>query len=247
MKNNDLQPIINSSALKINNGKIIVIADLHIGIEKELSEQGINTESKTSEMLDKILDIIKKNRTEEIILLGDIKHNIPTSTYLEKKDVTNFLKKLKKEVKIHIIPGNHDGNINRLIDDEINLYSSEGYIINDIGFIHGHRWPKQEIMNCRQIIMGHTHPTVMLKDRLEHRTFEPCWIKTKFIKEKLKERYPESEDPNLLIMPAFNPLCGGIAINKDGVQGPIGKIIDIENSEIYLLDSTNLGKVKDLK
>ena len=48
-------------------------------------------------------------------------------------------------------------------------------------------------------------------------------------------------------MPAFNPLCGGSSVNHDGIVGPLGKMIDIENSQIYLIDGASLGKVKDIK
>jgi len=50
-----------------------------------------------------------------------------------------------------------------------------------------------------------------------------------------------------VVIPAFNPLCGGIAANVDGFAGPFGKIIDINNSEVFLLDGSSLGKIQDLK
>jgi hypothetical protein len=87
----------------------------------------------------------------------------------------------------------------------------------------------------------------MFKDRLDFRTFEPCWIKGRFLRDKLMKKYPNSKKSELLIMPAFNSLCGGIAVNQNGITGPIGKIIDINNSKIYLIDGTSLGKVKDIK
>ena len=101
-------------------------------------------------------------------------------------------------------------------------------------------------MQCEQIIIAHTHPTIMLTDRLGHKTFEPCWIKGSFIKTKLKEKYPESSNLQLLIIPTFSRLCGGVAANKDGITGPLRKVIDIQNSRIYLIDGTSLGKVKDI-
>ena len=64
---------------------------------------------------------------------------------------------------------------------------------------------------------------------------------------KLEEKYPSSSHPEILVMPAFNPLCGGIAVNQEGITGPIGKITDIRNARIYLIDGTSLGKVKDIK
>ncbi len=87
----------------------------------------------------------------------------------------------------------------------------------------------------------------MLTDRLGYKKFEPCWLKVNLIEGKLKEKYPNSADPQILVIPAFNPLCGGIAANKEGVTGPIGKIMDIENAQVYLLDGSCLGKVKNIK
>jgi len=117
----------------------------------------------------------------------------------------------------------------------------------NVGFIHRHRCPSEDIMNSDQIIMAHTHPTVMLTDRLNHRSFEPCWIKTSFIESKLHEKYPDSFNPRILIIPAFNPLCGGIPINKDRLVGPLRKIIDMDNARIYLLDGTLLGNIKNIQ
>ena len=242
----ELKPILNEPALMINS-KILLVADLHIGIESELSEQGINTASQTQTMTNRLITLCKKYKPKEIILLGDIKHNIPSSTIQERKDVINFLETMQQYGVIHIIPGNHDGNIQRITPTSITIHSSDGFIMENLGFVHGHRWPSEEIMQCEQIIMAHTHPTIMLTDRLEYKTYEPCWLKAKTIQDKLKDRYPNSKESQILITPAFNPLCGGTSANKEGIMGPIGKIIDVENTEVYLLDGSALGKVKDIK
>lgn len=242
----ELKPVLNEPVLLINN-KILVVADLHIGIESELREQGINTASQTHMMKNNLISLCEKYKPKEIILLGDIKHNIPLSTKQERKDVLNFLETIQTYGIIHIIPGNHDGNIRKLSADEIMIHPSDGFLIKNIGFIHGHRWPREEILQCEQIIMGHTHPTIMFTDRLGFKTFESCWIKSSFIMDKLKEKCPNSTNPKILVMPAFNPLCGGIAVNQEGVTGPIGKIIDIQNSQIYLINGTYLGKIKDIR
>jgi putative SbcD/Mre11-related phosphoesterase len=198
-------------------------------------------------MIDRLLKICKKYKPLEIILLGDIKHNIPSSTIQERRDVKNFLTTIKEYGSVYIIPGNHDGNINKISPPEIIIHPSNGFSIENIGFVHGHRWPSEEIMQCDQIVIGHTHPTVMFTDRLGYKTFEPCWIKSMFLINKLKEKYPNGISSSILIIPAFNPLCGGIAVNQEGVSGPIGKIIDIQNAQIYLIDGTLVGRVKTVK
>jgi len=243
----DFKPIPNEAALIENNKKILVIADLHIGIESELRGKGLNVTSQTSKMINRLTKICEDYWPKEIVLLGDVKHNIPSSTIGERRDVKNFLDKIREYAKIHIIPGNHDGNIQRLLSEGLILHSSEGFVYKDIGFFHGHRWPSNEIIQSKQLVMAHTHPTIMLTDRLNHKNFEPCWIKTSFIKDRLVERYPKNSNPEILIAPAFNPLCGGIAVNKDGITGPLGKMIDIQNAQVYLLDGTSLGKIKSIK
>jgi metallophosphoesterase superfamily enzyme len=88
---------------------------------------------------------------------------------------------------------------------------------------------------------------VMLTDRLGYRTFEQCWLRGSPNLERLNDRYPGSSTSQILLMPAFNPLCGGTAVNRDALLGPFGSLIDVDEAEVYLLDGSSLGKVKDLK
>lgn len=242
----DLQPITNSPALFIEKEKILILADLHIGIEKQLQDFGVNAYSQTNLMKDRLISLIKKYNPKKIFLLGDIKHNIPSSTYIEKKEVTDFLESLVLLSEIHIIPGNHDGQINKICPNEIIIHPSNGFVYKDIGLVHGHRWPKTDVILCKYLIIAHTHPTIMLEDRLGYKNFEYCWLKGIISHKSLENRYPKSKDIKFIVMPTFNPLCGGIAINVDGFIGPFGKIIDINNCEVFLLDGSFLGKLKDI-
>ena len=246
MKLENILPILDQPAFLIKDKKILVISDLHIGIEEELKNFGINSGSQTKKILKKMIKICDKYKPKEIILLGDIKHNIPSSTYQERKDVKNFLEKIKELSKIHIIPGNHDGNISKICPNDIIIHPTDGMIVGDIAFTHGHKWPKKELINSKKIIIGHTHPTIMLTDRMNIRSYEPCFVKTNFITDKLTEKYKTKNNPDLFILPAFNSLCGGVALNKDGIVGPFSKIINIKKSKIFLLNGTYLGKVEKI-
>ena len=246
MKPQDIQPVINESALYILEKRILVIADLHIGIESELREMGLHSPSQTSSMVKRLITLFKKFKPKNIVFLGDIKHNIPSSTIQERTDIKRFFTEIQPFGKIHVVPGNHDGNISKFLLPDICLYHSDGFVIEDIGFVHGHRWPSEDVMKSGYIITGHTHPNIMLTDRLGYKTFESCWIRGKCIKTILKEKYPNSHNPNIIIMPAFNPYCGGIAVNKEPIIGPFNKIMNVNESEVYLLDGSLLGKVKDI-
>ena len=243
----ELQPIIDEPALLLKEKKLLVIADLHIGIESELRENGLQVPSQTNMMEQRLISILTTYTIHDIILLGDIKHNIPSSTIQERTDVNRFLNTIQTYGTLHVLPGNHDGNIDRLLPPTIKLHPSDGFVFEGIGFTHGHRRPNKEVMQCEQVIIGHTHPTVMLTDRLGYRTFEQCWLRSAPHSDKLIEKYPTSPTSQILVMPAFNPLCGGIAVNRDPLLGPFRSLMDIDNAEIYLLDGSSLGKVKDLK
>lgn len=244
---NVFQPIPNEAVLFHKDRKILVVADLHIGIESELREKGLQLSSQAKKMINHLLSICDEYKPKDIVLLGDIKHNIPSASIQERKDVRKFLRIISGYGNVHIVPGNHDGFIHKLSTEEINVHPSDGFIIENVGFAHGHRWPSSETMDCELVIAAHTHPTVMLKDRLEYRTFEPCWMRGSFLKDKLVEKYPNSKSLQVIVMPAFNPLCGGMAVNSDGITGPLGKIIDVKNSLVYLIDGTSLGKTKDIE
>jgi putative SbcD/Mre11-related phosphoesterase len=242
-----LQPIIEEPAHFLKEKKLLIIADLHIGIESELRENGLQVPSQTEVMEQRLVSILTTHDVSDIILLGDIKHNIPSSTIQERADMRNFLNMIRTYGTLHVLPGNHDGNIGRLLPSDALLHSSEGFVFEGIGFTHGHRRPSDEIMRCEEVVIGHTHPTVMLTDRLGYRTFEQCWLRGGPSSDKLLEKYPDSHTSQILLMPAFNPLCGGVAVNRDPLLGPFGSLIDVDNAELYLLDGSALGKVKDLK
>jgi len=243
----DLQPILDEPALLHKEKKLLVIADLHIGIETELQESGLQVPSQTDLMKERLIKLIDTYNIADLVILGDVKHNIPASSVQERSDVRRFLDAVKTYTTLHILPGNHDGNIDRLLSSGIMLHPSSGVVLGGIGLFHGHRWPTDEVMRCDQVVVAHTHPMIMLTDRLGYRTFEPCWLRASCDQEKLHERYPTSRNPLVFVLPAFNPLCGGIAVNRDPMLGPFHSLLDIQDAQVYLLDGSAIGKVSDIK
>ena len=243
----DIQPVHGSQALFIKKDKILIIADLHIGIEKQLVEYGVNTFLQINLMKDRIIKLCEKYKPKKIFLLGDVKHNIPFSTFKETYDVKDFLVTLLEFSEIHITIGNHDGNIKKISPNDVIIHSSSGFIHKNIGLIHGHSWPSQELMQCNHLIFGHSHPTILLEDRLGFKNFQQCWLKGIIKAEVLADRFPNSKKINFILMPAFNELCGGVAVNVEGILGPLGKIIDVDKSDVFLIDGSSLGKVINLK
>ncbi|MEA2054169.1 MAG: metallophosphoesterase [Candidatus Thermoplasmatota archaeon] len=248
-------PLYKKRALYVSSMKAIVIADLHIGIEYEFSIRGANIPSQTEVLLKRCEEICKEKSAEKLIILGDVKHMIVqvknTREYeiaikKEKKEVKFFLDKLKEVIELLLIRGNHDGGLNP--HKNLKVYGSRGLLLDEIGFVHGHAWPSKEVMKGRLLVMGHVHPVVRLRDKLGYSISKSCWIRASLKKDVFLERYRDANaGMEVIIMPAFNPLCGGMAVNTEGIMGPMKKLIDLENANAYLLDGTNLGKISYLQ
>lgn len=247
-----LVPIPNESAMIIQNTiRILLVADLHIGIEAELREKGINIPSQTEKIASKLYSLITNNSIDELIILGDVKHNVPLTSKQELYEIPSIFEKLNAAVKrIHVTPGNHDGKLKDLIPKWVDFYSSKGFVYDVVGFFHGHTWPSKEVMYCPKVIMAHEHPTIQFVETLGGVDYRQCWVKANLNQKIANKYYPDSKS-EIVIIPAFNDLCGGTALNDQESKflSPIltNKLVDMDKADIYLLDGTYLGKLEDLR
>jgi hypothetical protein len=231
--------IENFPALCFKN--FLIIADLHIGFERELLKKGINIPSQTSKMLDEIRLINKKVKRHEIIILGDLKHRIPFASFREMREVPFFIKKLSEEFdKIYLIKGNHDGKIEKILGNSNKIEIKKEMVIDKVAMIHGNAWLSREaIEKCKFALMGHLHACFFYRDKLGIPNFKKCWIIGEIDKEKLIESYPTKikkvNISKVIVFPAFNRFFTG-AQEK---AGPILRCI--REREIVL---TNLLKVQ---
>ncbi len=242
----NIQPAPNEPALLIADIAAMVVADLHIGIEQELREAGASIPSQTKTMEARLYRLIETYHIHDLYLLGDVKHNIPTSTIQERTDVKFFLQRLAEKVTVHILPGNHDGTIERLASPAVRIHPSSGLVLDGIGLLHGHRWPSLELFACPQLVVAHTHPTILFTDRMGYKSYEPCWLRGPCLPKKLQEKAPHGACQQIIVLPAFNPLCGGIAVNTEPLLGPVLSLLDLPQTDVYLLDGTALGKIAEL-
>jgi putative SbcD/Mre11-related phosphoesterase len=253
-----LHPLINSPVLIVEQKiRTLVIADIHLGIEWDLYYSGFNIPSQTEKRLDRILKYVDEVKPKKIVLLGDVKHNVPYLSYQEKKEIPYFLEQLEKHAQIEIIPGNHDGGIKNLLpsNSKIFLHGSEGTIIDGIAYFHGHAWPAPELFQAREMIMGHNHPVIKFIDALGKKHVEQAWIKARFNPIAIKKHYKGKiiwKNPRLTIMPAFNELAGGIPFNEAGYAELLGPLftsnaVKLNKAICYLLDGTYLGEIEKLR
>ena len=255
--------------------RILVVGDLHIGWEISLTDKGIHIPSQVSRIQTKLLKVIDECKPTQIIFLGDVKHLIPKISLEEWRAVPEFFETILKFVnKVSVTTGNHDGDLEPLTPSTVKILPSSGIIIGNkkrIGLFHGHAWFSPEILSSELLIMSHIHPGLWLRDKIGFGSFLQVWVKAKCDGDKLAKAYLkylninvnmrpreafmnkfgiEIGDMGLIIMPAFNDLVGGLSINKleKNLMGPILRSggVKVENAEIYLLDGTYMGMVKQL-
>jgi len=262
-----LRSLIDEPAMVVENEfKTLVIADLHLGIEAELREKGINIGSQTEKLLERAIKCVKAAEPDVIVLLGDVKHAVPKISWMDRKEVPFFLAGLAEYAPVYVVKGNHDGHLNKLLPEvteperkpehEVSIKSTRGFLLDGVGYTHGHSWPVQDLFSAKYILIGHNHPRIRLVSKNSHYTsMKPVWVRAKCDYDAVKEHYPELRksgwnDPWVIITPAFNDICGGITFNSPNKRllGPIAsKLLRLEDMEVYLLDGTYIGKAGDLE
>ena len=255
----DLTPLIDAPALVARNKDVsLVLADVHLGIEHDLYYSGINIPSQIVKRIDRVMACIDEVKPDRVILLGDVKHNVPRTSFQEEDEVPCFLSEIAKHALVDILPGNHDGGIERLVpkSPDITLHDSRGAVIDGVAYFHGHTWPDPSLLGQKQWVISHNHPTIKLTDIVGHTITKQAWIRARLDRDAVAANYATDEftwaDPELFIVPSFNELCGGIAFNEsfhDDLLGPLftSKAVHLEQAEVYLLDGTFMGTVDGLR
>ncbi|MBN1170056.1 metallophosphoesterase family protein [Candidatus Micrarchaeota archaeon] len=219
----------------------LIVGDTHFGMEYKLKSRGIFDDQFSTRLLQKLEDLIGQHKVKRLIFLGDVKEDI---TYLDEK-TRKILARLSEICEIAVVKGNHDGRIEEFLGAEV--YSSDGFLFENLGLLHGHSWPKKELMQADYLIMGHQHPMIGFTDRFGKRHSELVWIVADPDADKIRERYDKfNEKIKLVLMPAFNPLVGfPINFSKKEQLGPLlnNKLFKLNHALVFRLDGTCLGEL----
>jgi putative SbcD/Mre11-related phosphoesterase len=238
--------------LLLEEEKILAIADLHLGYEFELfHDAGLRIPPQAGPMKDRLGSLIDELQPRELIIVGDYKHNIPFVGEWEYEELEQFARDIG--MPITIIKGNHDVGLESIVHAQNVAFGRvRGERRGSVGFFHGHTWPGPELLNCRYLVMGHTHPAILLRDSLGVQTRLACFVESRLEWKAFLERYP-SEVPEynrglkVIILPSFNRLFGGTGLNVETPLGPLARsCLKIPDSTVILEDGTIIGKIRDL-
>ena len=238
----DLQPVYGIPALKAGN--YLIISDLHIGVESHLRSKGFHLVSHTSDMHDALMEAADED-IDRLVVIGDVKDSVPGSTKQEFAEIPDFFERLFERFDtIEVVRGNHDTMIEEFLPPRVRIRPASGMKIGDVGLVHGHTWPSEDVMCCDTLVFGHNHPAVMFRDGVGRQMTEPCWFRGRFAAEQ-DDRYP-ALPKNFIVIPAFNRMLGGSPVNVIGedLLGPIlnSGLLNLDDAHLYLLDGVDLGK-----
>ncbi len=265
-------------AMLVEAGERILLAtDLHLGIEYELAKMGISIPYQTDRFLGEFMDLVREHSPDRVVILGDLKHGVPITSFQEKREIPRFFRALLDEVeRVDLVRGNHDANIQNLAPEEVEIHPSRGTIFGDdyrVAALHGHAWPYPPLLSADLIVMGHNHPAVQLNTPLGVRITRRAWVRGSLDPVRLAEallgfeKVKAEEDPlvtfeaafdtairppQMVIMPTFNDLMGGLPVNAEtpkSLMGPLFRsgAVDVEDFDVYLLDGAFLGTVSFLR
>jgi uncharacterized protein len=222
--------------------RYLVVADLHFGIESDLASHGFHFRSRSRDRLNRLLTIVDRVDPDGLILLGDVKHSIPSITRQEYHELPRILDTLRDRVPLLVFPGNHDIGIERYLKPA-EVRTKEGAIIDGIGYLHGHMVPSPSLAG-HLIIIGHHHPLLSLRDEVGCALHSPAYLRAGVNTESLgiAESGKIKAPTRVLFMPAFNEIAGYdiLQIIRNPIS-PLSRNIMTDDTEIILADGTYIG------
>lgn len=167
-----------SPALYVRKYKTLIIADTHIGYEDELASKGVFIPRfqlrKVIELLDKLLNDFPVSK---LVVAGDLKHSFSEMSVAERKELMRFFSYVIPKVEeVIIVRGNHD-NYLPLLKKRFDFKFEEYVVLGEYLIVHGHKpIPKDVSSSWEYLILGHEHPSIILKDSVGRLGKFPCFL-----------------------------------------------------------------------
>lgn len=233
-------------ALQITNEqRVLMIADLHMGIESDLRFHGIHLQSRGEERITRLISLVKDASPDIILLLGDVKHRVPGTSWQEFRELPSLFQSLRRVAPIRITPGNHDPGIEEFLHPE-EVLPREGTLFDGFGVLHGHTRPDPSLRG-HLIIAGHHHPVASLSDEVGIALRTPCYVLAELSDDLFASPGADEEHTRLLMVPAFNEFSGyGIEKTFRSPFSPLSRAVCIKTAECLLADGTYGGDLPSL-
>ncbi len=243
----------------------LLVADTHVGLEVELGRRGVRIPSQSARIAQLIINAAERLGATSLAILGDVKHEI-ASIAESAREVREFIDRVSAKFnKVVLVRGNHDGNIDLILSSDVkpNVYlvDSRGFILRsrdgkNLLLLHGNSKPRvEDFVKSDVIIMGHTHPAILIQDITGYVMRAPVIVKVRIDKAILgRNMYGTELDVkgpmSIIVLPVFNPLTIGMdvfeifakdLVNVETILHYTRTWEHLNDVEVYLTDMTYLG------
>jgi len=253
-----LRPVPGAPALLLgagvgSGGDTLVVADLHLGLGGTLVRPGGPPEGSAELLSGRLLGLLASTRASHLLIAGDVKHPIVGTPPPLRPVLFEFFSTLLREgYRVDIVLGNHDVGLARHLPREVGVHPATGVTRHGVGVFHGHRWPSDRVLRASRLITGHLHPGYRLAPTTDDSAGKrPCWVRAELPPPprppRRSRRRPELRAREIVVLPAFNPLAGIEALNRQrparGRSFLFGRFLARGSARAYLLDGTDLGPI----
>lgn len=160
--------LLTEKAVWLENEKILLIADVHLGKIEHFRKSGIaiphHAAKKTQDRLELL---IKKLVPSSVIFLGDLFHSVKNNSYDDFKTMIGHY----SNIEFHLVIGNHD-IMPAIFYQELNIKVCDEMVIGNLWLTHE---PQDEIKDGLYNLAGHIHPGVKLKGKARQSITLPCF------------------------------------------------------------------------
>jgi uncharacterized protein len=220
--------------------RFLVVTDLHIGFEFSMIANDINIrpEGIIAEIHSNLDSILEFEKPDTLILLGDIKSGIESISNIEWQTVPMFFE-IGRKINTIVIPGNHDGNLSRLVPEYVTMTGQSGLVIGDTLLTHGHTMPSENFSHVNRIVMGHVHPVYLQEGSVLDG--QRLWVSIKTDKSKI---FPSSKgEIEIIIVPSFNKYLYTTVkrYHKKSISPILERIKNNQSAKVVTLDGSIIG------
>ncbi len=250
----DIEPIPGAPAAiaSLPGERALIVADYHAGLEYALRyERGVELDSGAQRRRDRLISLLSQTDADRVIVLGDLAHRIAAPEGEELDELEMLIEDVTARVPMTLVQGNHDPGVATEFADQLDVRPAGGCRIGNIGFAHGHTWPRAEVLAADTLCAGHEHPQVQLSDTVGGTRTERAWLRGSLemagFAEDVSLEDIEWRHPELILFPAFNERSGGTKLNIDG-----GDFLSpylpgaLDTADSYLMDGTRLGPFRQV-
>lgn len=229
---------LNSLHAAVLDDSVLVVSDLHLGLEGVLHMQGVAVPRyQRSIMVPRLETLLKHYNPERLIINGDFKHNFSRNLDQEWRESMQVLRMLQDKVAVTLVKGNHDNYLDTMAQS-LGIQVQPRVELERFALAHGH---EDFDTQGRIAVVGHEHPSLVLRDEVGGRVQLPCFLVS----------------DEVLALPAFSPLSPGTDVTSS-ITGrgehftPIFERLDTAKLRVWgigegeVLDFQTLGQLREL-